>query len=43
MSKLGALVIHGLFEHKGRQQDNVNWLNNLGKKPSQLAYLDMET
>ena len=30
MSKLGALVVHGLFEHKGRQQDNVNWLNNLG-------------
>jgi acylglycerol lipase len=30
VSNSGALVVHGLFEHKGRHQDNVNWLNNLG-------------
>ncbi|MDA2970180.1 MAG: alpha/beta hydrolase [Actinomycetota bacterium] len=30
MTNSGALVVHGLFEHKGRHQDNVNWLNNLG-------------
>jgi len=26
----GALVVHGLFEHKGRHQDNVAWLEKLG-------------
>lgn len=30
MSDLGALVVHGLFEHKGRHQDNVAWLEKLG-------------
>ena len=30
MSNLGALVVHGLFEHKGRHQDNVAWLEKLG-------------
>ena len=30
MSNLGALVLHGLFEHKGRHKDNVEWLKNLG-------------
>jgi len=26
----GALVVHGLFEHKGRHQDNIAWLEKLG-------------
>ena len=30
MSNLGALVVHGLFEHEGRHKDNVEWLKNLG-------------
>ena len=30
MSNFGALVLHGLFEHKGRHQDNVAWLQKLG-------------
>ena len=30
MSNLGALVLHGLFEHEGRHKDNVDWLKNLG-------------
>ena len=30
MSNLGALVVHGLFEHAGRHRDNVEWLKNLG-------------
>ena len=30
MSNLGALVVHGLFEHEGRHKDNVDWLKNLG-------------
>ena len=30
MSNLGALVLHGLFEHEGRHKDNVKWLKNLG-------------
>ena len=30
MSSFGALVIHGLFEHKGRHQENVSWLEKLG-------------
>ena len=30
MSNLGALVVHGLFEHAGRHKDNVEWLKNLG-------------
>ncbi len=30
MSNLGALVLHGLFEHEGRHKDNVEWLKNLG-------------
>ncbi len=30
MSDLGALVVHGLFEHEGRHKDNVEWLKNLG-------------
>ena len=28
MSNLGALVLHGLFEHGGRHKDNVDWLKN---------------
>ena len=27
MSNLGALVVHGLFEHKGRHKGNVEWLS----------------
>ena len=30
MSNFGALVLHGLFEHKERHKDNVAWLKNLG-------------
>jgi len=30
VSNLGALVLHGLFEHEGRHKDNVEWLKNLG-------------
>jgi len=30
VSNFGALVLHGLFEHKGRHQDNVAWLQKLG-------------
>ena len=30
MSSFGALVVHGLFEHKGRHKDNVAWLEKLG-------------
>ena len=30
MSNFGALVLHGLFEHKGRHKDNVAWLEKLG-------------
>ena len=30
MPSFGALVVHGLFEHKGRHQDNVAWLEKLG-------------
>tara|TARA_Y100000816_G_scaffold39704_1_gene24988 strand:- start:172 stop:909 length:738 start_codon:yes stop_codon:yes gene_type:complete len=30
VSNLGALVLHGLFEHEGRHKDNVDWLKNLG-------------
>ena len=30
MSNFGALVLHGLFEHKDRHQDNVAWLEKLG-------------
>ena len=30
MSSFGALVVHGLFEHKGRHQDNLAWLEKLG-------------
>ena len=30
MSNLGALVVHGLFEHAGRHRNNVEWLKNLG-------------
>ncbi len=30
MSNFGALVVHGLFEHKGRHEDNVAWLEKLG-------------
>ena len=30
MSNFGALVVHGLFEHKGRHQENVAWLEKLG-------------
>ena len=30
MSSFGALVVHGLFEHRGRHQDNVAWLEKLG-------------
>jgi alpha-beta hydrolase superfamily lysophospholipase len=30
VSNLGALVVHGLFEHEGRHKDNVEWLKNLG-------------
>jgi len=36
VSNLGALVVHGLFEHKGRHQDNVEWLKNLGIKTYSL-------
>ena len=30
MSNFGALILHGLFEHKGRHKDNVAWLQKLG-------------
>ena len=30
MPSFGALVVHGLFEHKGRHQDNIAWLEKLG-------------
>ena len=30
MPSFGALVVHGLFEHKERHQDNVAWLEKLG-------------
>ena len=29
MGNTGALLLHGLFEHKGRHQINADWFNNL--------------
>ena len=29
MGNTGALLLHGLFEHKGRHKINADWFNNL--------------
>ena len=29
----GVLLLHGLFEHKGRHQINFDWFENLGISP----------
>ena len=29
MGNTAALMLHGLFEHKGRHQINADWFNNL--------------
>ena len=30
MKKASILIIHGLFEHKGRQEINASWFKELG-------------
>ena len=32
MGNTGALLLHGLFEHKGRHQINADWFDNLNIK-----------
>ena len=37
----GVLLLHGLFEHKGRHQINSDWFENLSISPYTIDLLDM--